>query len=226
MSEKGHLTLHEMARMEAIRLTATLRQMKQPDPLLFNGQKYVVQIAPEIKPDNTLVNRIAAEMPYPTAHAGKLADRQGVFVMVDRREKEKFDRYPLPHMEKRFRDEYGQLTMRSDALLKKTAEEASRYYIAGKLYLIEGQLFKYNPFVEKGVTYGKMTSPSGKQMYLPPVSDLGTHLPDVSSRGAEIIALDDRRYIRAEMAQKIKTDAKREQRQQNPKPAKKQDIER
>jgi len=86
-------------------------------------------------------------------------------------------------MDKRYRDEYGRLTIRSDELSVITKEEGLAYYTVGEKYLCASDNRIYE-CVEMGENI--ITFTSGKFELSIDKHSCGTFLPDIASEGMEL----------------------------------------
>jgi hypothetical protein len=86
-------------------------------------------------------------------------------------------------MEKRYRNENGQLTMSIEQIKKETAAEAEIYYHVGGIYFYSADSREY-VMISAG-PLAHFQSFDGFNLFVPSDS-LGTHLPDVASDGMEL----------------------------------------
>ena len=174
--------------------------MKQPN--VFDGRAYCVQINHEFRSINSRKN-IAKAMPYERAYVGRIEGMDGLYIIVDTKENEEIDRYPIPFIEKRYRDHRGELTLRVNDLILATKGEAIKYYRPYMLYLMRGK-----PAILKEYSNGCVFHTEGRMFKTTSRSEMGVLLPDISSHGREVIAFNDKRYISVNTQNAISNAAK------------------
>ena len=172
---------------EIVRIRDAFREMKQPNE--FDGRAYSVQINAGFKSIETRKN-ISRAMPYGGAYIGRIGDKDGLYIIVEKKEKEEIDRYPIPYIDKRFRDSTGLLTLRINDLIAATKDEAIQYYRPDMLYLIKGK-----PAILKEYNSGCVFHTEQRILRTKTRAEMGIFLPDVASYGQEVIAFNDKRYI-------------------------------
>ena len=89
---------------------------------------------------------------------------------------------------KRYRDEKGQLTTSLEQIKKETAGEAAKYYHVGGLYF-NFEDFREYVYIAICGELAHFKSFDGFNLFIP-VDSLGTFLPDVASKGAELVATE------------------------------------
>lgn len=92
---------------------------------------------------------------------------------------------------KRYRDENGRLTTTIDQIKRETRKEALDYYRSGKIYLnaTDGREYVYLMWAPGDGELAHFQSFDGYNLFIP-VDSLGTFLPDVASKGMELILVE------------------------------------
>lgn len=92
---------------------------------------------------------------------------------------------------KRYRNENGQLTMTLDQIKKETAVEAANYYRPGNIYqsAADDREYVYLAPTPEDSELAHFQSFDGYNLFIP-VDSLGTFLPDVASKGKELIFVE------------------------------------
>lgn len=193
-------TITTEEKREIVRIRNAFKELEQPN--IFDGQAYCVRVNDEFSSIKTRKNIVKC-MPYSGAYMGRVHEQNGLYIIVDTQEKEELDRYPIPYIEKRFRDSTGTLTMRVNDLITATKDEAMQYYRPDMLYLVRG-----NPAILKEYESGCIFHTEKKILRTTTRSEMGVFLPDVSSYGQEVIAFNDKRYINARTQNAINKAAK------------------
>lgn len=92
---------------------------------------------------------------------------------------------------KRYRDENGRLTTTIDQIKREIRKEALDYYRSGKIYLnaADGREYVCLMWAPGDGELAHFQSFDGYNLFIP-VDSLGTFLPDVASKGMELILVE------------------------------------
>lgn len=194
------IVIHTEEKKEIIRIRTAFKELDYPN--VFDGKAYCVQVDDlfcSIKARKSIVR----SMPYSGAYLGRINDKDGLYIIVDKKEKEERDRYPIPFIEKRYRDSKGELVLRINDLIAATREEALRYYQTQMVYLVQG-----SPAILTESDNGCTLYTETRTIQAYPRHEMGVFLPDVSNYGNEVIAFNDRRFLSAQMQNAIGNAAK------------------
>lgn len=91
-------------------------------------------------------------------------------------------------MEKRYRDEKGNLTISLEQLRKETEKEAAKYYIIGGIYhnAADGREYVY---ISNDGILSHLQSFDSFNLFIS-MESMGTFLPDVASEGMELTFIE------------------------------------
>lgn len=122
-------------------------------------------------------------------------DSKSCFLYFPYEEKEAREGVGLGECQKRYRDANGVLTCPLDDVAELTRSEADAYYRHGEEYVIKGMLYTfYRPTGATSEQPEMCLFSNGIDNIFTSAGNLGTFLPDVSSRGEECVAVKDKRY--------------------------------